>query len=32
VCRIAAGDAGDLVRNNLQQVINTDKRVAALFA
>ena len=26
MCRIAGGDAGDLVRNNLQQVINTDKR------
>jgi hypothetical protein len=32
VCRIAGGDAGDLVRNNLQQVIDTDKRVAELFA
>jgi len=32
VCRIAGGDAGDLVRNNLQQVSNTDKRDAALFA
>jgi len=31
-CRIAGADAGDLVRNNLQQVINSDKRVAALFA
>jgi hypothetical protein len=32
VCRIAGGDAGDLVRNNLQQVIDTNKRVAELFA